>query len=172
MKYLFFLPLFLFICLIFAFPVFAHILETDRAISAVMHIDPDDTPTAGSQSALEFEIQDKTGKFSLVNCNCTVSIQEEGKVIYSHTITKQPLPYSFAKPDTYTIILAGFPKTMDAFQRFRLVYTATVEKQPSFFTQIINFFGRHIFHLLLGVGILAVCSILLIGKLYITFIGR
>src|SRR5471030_211139 len=70
---------------------YAHFLETDKNIGAVLHADPNDSPIAGSQTAFFFEFKDKQGKFQPNNCDCTFSILENGNEVFSQPIfqTKQ-----------------------------------------------------------------------------------
>src|SRR5438045_57931 len=66
--------------------VSAHVLKTDGNIGAVLHIDPDDDPIAGSQASFFFEFKDIQGKFQSQNCDCTFSIAEDGKEIFSQPL--------------------------------------------------------------------------------------
>ena len=57
----------------------AHILKTDGSIGAVLHIDPDDDPIARQSSYFFFEFKDKQNIFKLENCDCKITIFEQGK---------------------------------------------------------------------------------------------
>jgi len=109
----------------------AHILKVDGHIGAVLHINPDDNPTAGSSTDFVISFTDDTGGFSLPQCRCNVSILENGK-----TVTTQPLAasseavsdnhYTFVKPGVYDMRLSGTPKAPEAFQPFTLDYEVRV----------------------------------------------
>lgn len=111
--------------------VSAHVLEVDGHIGAVLHINPDDDPTAGSRINFVLSFTDDTGRFSLPKCRCNVSILENGK-----TVATQPLAasseavsdnhYTFVKPGVYDMRLSGTPKTPQAFQPFTLDYEVRV----------------------------------------------
>src|SRR6185369_15266285 len=64
----------------------AHILKYDGDIGAVLHVDPDDDPIAGQPTNFFFEFRDKTNKFVSGDCNCTVTITEEGRELYSSNL--------------------------------------------------------------------------------------
>src|SRR5882672_6466726 len=71
------IALFIILVLFFvATPVEAHFLASDRNIGAVLHVDPNDQPIAGSQTSFFFEFKDKQNKFKAENCDCTFAIDE------------------------------------------------------------------------------------------------
>src|SRR5947207_173429 len=76
----------IFSILFFSGSVSAHILQTDKNIGAVLHIDPEDDPIAGEQSGFFFEFKDIQNKFEPKNCTCTISIIRENKEIYSQPL--------------------------------------------------------------------------------------
>lgn len=138
--------------------VSAHVLKTDGVIGAVMHIDPDDDPIAGSIATFYFEIKDTTGKFSPQNCNCRVDIYEGGRIIYSNSlfsansansINSPVFQYVFPQRDVYRVDLVGSPQTTGQFQTFNLKYDVRVDRvvnstnnsQPSWLSV-------HLFHLI------------------------
>lgn len=109
----------------------AHVLKVDGTIGAVLHINPDDDPTAGGPTDYTLSFDDDTGKFSLAQCKCTVAIIEQGT-----TIATQPLAvannnvsedhYTFAEPDVYDLRVTGIPMTPGTFQPFTLDYAVRV----------------------------------------------
>lgn len=120
-----------------ATPVFAHFLKTDGSIGAVLHIDPDDDPIAGSQSGFFFEFKDKANKFSPDKCDCTFLIIEDGKQIFSQplfannaspSLTSASVFYTFPERNVYQIKVVGKPQTPGAFQPFTLVYDVRVAR--------------------------------------------
>lgn len=115
----------------------AHVLMTDKNIGAVLHIDPDDAPIAGQQSSFFFEFKDATNKFNPSDCQCTFSITEQGKEIYSQplfqnttkpSLTNASVFYTFPQQDVYQIAVVGQPNTSGEFQSFKLTYNIRVDQ--------------------------------------------
>lgn len=109
----------------------AHVLKVDGTIGAVLHINPDDDPTAGSSTDYAMSFDDDTDRFSLPKCNCNVSIIENGQTIATEPLaassdTVSENRYTFDKPDVYTLRFTGTPKTAGAFQPFTLSYEVRV----------------------------------------------
>lgn len=118
---------------------FAHVLQSDGSIGAVLHIDPNDDPIAGQQASLFFEFKDTTNRFTPNNCNCNVTIIENGHTIYAQPLFQNtPTPsvynasvfYTFPQPDAYQVIVTGSPLSKNAFQSFKLTYFVRAE-QPT-----------------------------------------
>src|SRR5438270_44822 len=104
-NFLLILLTFSFCLLIFPPSVSAHILQTDGDIGAVLHMDPEDDPIAGVQSAFFFEFKDRQNKFQPKKCNCIFEIEENGKNIYT-----QPLFQNDANPSlSSTSVFYTFP---------------------------------------------------------------
>lgn len=135
---------FLFFCLVvlllrWGIPtVEAHVLRTDGTIGAVMHIDPDDDPIAGEQSAFFFELKDTSGKFTPADCTCTVQFLENGAVLSEQplfqntttpSLTNASVVFTFPKRDVYTIRLIGKPLTKGDFTPFTLSYDIRVARE-------------------------------------------
>ncbi len=146
----------------FAQPVSAHILQTDKNIGAVLHIDPDDDPIVGEQSSFFFSIKDKQNKFSFANCSCTVTVKETGKIINQTTISDQTFLYTFPKKDVFQVILTGQP-TNNSFQPFSLTYDIRVERETKNQSVTTNT-ASHITHLFVGGMILLFGIVVLIIK--------
>jgi hypothetical protein len=107
----------------------AHVLKYDGTIGAVMHVDPDDDPIAGQVATFFFEFKDTSGKFSLTTCDCTISVQAQGKEIFSSPLSSSAsATYTFPQKDIYTISVIGTPKSSNAFQPFTLTYNLRVER--------------------------------------------
>lgn len=136
-----------FLVLLFAFSIVnsqlsissvsAHALKTDGNIGAILHIDPDDDPIAGSQSGFLFEFKDKQNKFTPQNCDCTFSIIEDGKEIYvqplfqnnqNPSLDSASVFFTFPERNVYQIKVAGKPTPSDAFQPFSLVWDVRVAR--------------------------------------------
>jgi hypothetical protein len=147
---------------VFTKHVYAHILQTDGTIGAVMHIDPNDDPIAGKQASFFFEFKDTTNKFDPKNCDCKMTIVEHNHTIYaqplfantsSSTIFSASGFYTLPQPDVYQIILTGTPLSNNAFQSFKLTYVVRAEPpdNTSPTPPTSNFFTTHIGHFIAGI---------------------
>jgi len=125
--------------LFFSFPASAsaHILATDNNIGSVLHIDPEDDPIVGQQASFFFEFKDKENKFKPQNCDCTFSLIEGGKQIYSQplfqnndnpSLNTASIFYTFPQKDVYKVTIIGKPTSPDAFQPFTLNYNVRVSR--------------------------------------------
>ena len=113
-------------------PASAHVLKTDGEIAAILHINPNDAPTSGSPSSLIFFVSDTTSRFTLSNCICRATIQENGRTISTINLTAlfpglSQNNYVFPNPDVYTVQLNGDPKISGDFQPFTLTYIVRVD---------------------------------------------
>ena len=113
-------------------PVAAHVLKTDGTIGAILHISPDDNPKSGVPTTYELAFKDTSNQFTLANCNCTVAILLDGKVIDTRALSAQSASisentYTFPKPNVYTLKVTGQPKEPNAYTAFTLSYTVRVE---------------------------------------------
>ncbi len=99
----------------------AHILRVDGNIGVLLHVDPNDAPVAGQPAKFFVGVQDSSGKFSIYTCDCTLTIEKDGKEIASFPINSngfyQPIEYSFPASGIYKVTVAGKP-TNGAFQPF------------------------------------------------------
>lgn len=120
--------------------VSAHVLKIDGNIGATLHIDPDDDPIAGEQSGFFFEFKDKQNAFTPVGCDCTFSISESGKEIYSQPLfqnNSQPsldnasVFFTFPQRDVYQVKVTGKPLVQNAFQPFVLTYDVRVAREAT-----------------------------------------
>lgn len=151
----------------FAQPAHAHFLATDGSIGAVLHVDPNDEPIAGSQASFFFEFKDKENKFKPENCDCTFEIDQNGKNIYSQplfqnnsnpSLSNASVFYTFPQKDVYQIKVVGKPLTPHTFQQFTLTWDFRVDQQAGgqavLGTQT-NFFAEHVTYLVL-IGVLLI----------------
>jgi hypothetical protein len=148
MKKLFVLLLFLFISLSsFVTPTFAHILASDKNIGAVLHVNPNDDPIAGSQTSFFFEFKDKENKFRPDNCDCTFSIIENEREIYAQplfqdntdpSLSNASVSYTFPQKDVYRVKVIGKPLSENDFQPFTLTWDFRVDKQVNQTSQTNN----------------------------------
>ena len=141
MKKIFTLLLFLIISFSsFVTPAFAHLLASDNSIGAVLHVDPNDNPIAGSQASFFFEFKDKENKFKPDNCDCTFSVIENGREIYAQplfqdntdaSLTNASVSYTFQQKDVYQVKVVGKPISQNDFQPFTLTWNFRVDQQAN-----------------------------------------
>jgi len=154
--------------LIVAKPVQAHFLARDGNVGAVLHVDPNDDPVAGSQSSFFFEFKDKENKFKPQNCDCIFEIEENEKNIYSQllfqnssniNISNANVFYTFPQKDIYQVKVIGKPTTQNTFQPFTLTWNFRIDQQSSSQTVSTqnrsNFFSTHLVHFL-AIGIFCI----------------
>lgn len=138
------LPLFIFL-LVFAFilhpqSAYAHFPATDGDMTVTLHVDPDDDPIPGQKAIINFLFDDSTNRFQIEQCQCSLTIAEQGFTLYSNThlaskdatnsIWNASLPYIFPKRDVYEIILSGKPKGKIDFQSFTVHWFFRVDQFP------------------------------------------
>ena len=112
-------------------PVNAHVLAADGDIGAVLHINPDDSPVSGSPTNYILSFSDTTNKFKLSECDCRVSVLENGKSLSSKSLAAtsdltSSNTFTFPKSDVYTLEITGKPKPHYGFQSFKIDYTVRV----------------------------------------------
>ncbi len=161
------LPLFTTLFFLSPLPAYAHILKTDGNIGAVLHIDPDDDPFVGQQASFFFEFKDKQNKFTPQNCDCTFSITEDGKEIFSQplfqnnsspSLDNASVFFTFPEKNVYQVKVTGKPNPADAFQKFTLTYDVRVARTTNSSTTTqgtqatnTNWFSTHIPHVIGGI---------------------
>ncbi|HSX02914.1 MAG TPA: hypothetical protein VLI05_06420 [Candidatus Saccharimonadia bacterium] len=112
----------------------AHTLEADGAIKALLHINPDDEPTAGQKTGLWFSLTDSEHKFTAAACDCRLVIKDGDRTLMDRPITAQEAPrtsmlevvYTFPRPVVYDITLQSKPRQAGEFQPFSLAYDVRV----------------------------------------------
>lgn len=118
--------------------VYAHVLESDGSIGAVMHVTPDDDPIAREESGFYFEFKDKTSKFKPENCICTFSIEKNGEQIFTQnlfannsdpSLSNASINFTFPEKNIYKIVITGQPKISGDFEAFALEYDLRVERE-------------------------------------------
>lgn len=161
--------------------VSAHILKTDGYIGAVLHIDPDDDPIVNKQTGFFFEFKDKQNKFTPQNCNCTFSISEDNKEIFSQplfqnstspSLDSASLFFTFPEKNVYQLKVTGQPNTPDAFQKFTLVYDIRVAREDSTPQQTVanssggltDWIKSHVIHLVGGFLVLGFLIFVLVKQ--------
>lgn len=121
----------IFLCLYPAGTAWAHVLQTDGDIGAVLHIKPDDNPTSGTPVDYELSFTDTTGRFRLAECHCTVTILQQDRPIANLTLAASTSQLSdntvtFPVPGVYTLEVSGSPLRAGIFQAFTLRYNIRV----------------------------------------------
>jgi hypothetical protein len=141
-KYFLFYSSFILIGWFFIFPsrAFAHFSANDKNVTVVMHVKPDDSPIPGQPVTLYFLVNDPDNPFKLSQCDCNLSITEQGKQIFSQSLHMQAetkpsiweiqVPFNFPKKDTYKIELIGNPVDSAVFQPFVVSWDFTVTQSP------------------------------------------
>jgi len=157
-------------------PAFAHFFETDNTVTGELHVEPNDNPVPGELATLNFRFVDTAKKFTLAQCDCTISIYEgkekvfETPLIPRHTshpsIYDANLVYAFPHKNTYTIVLHGIPKTKDAFQPITITWddfrvTQNPKAKPIDFTHTLLLYFGIILGAFLILGFLFLAGVLL-----------
>jgi hypothetical protein len=116
---------------------YAHFAATNGTMTVTLHTDPDDNPISGQTAYLYFLFNDKTKKFHLNECNCVVSVYEQGKQIFQQKLLDKRNPHSsvwganipivFPEKDVYLITIKGDPVTSNAFRPFFLSWYFRVD---------------------------------------------
>ncbi len=108
---------------------YAHVLESDGSVGAILHIDPGDDPIAGEKSGFYFDFKDKTDRFRVQDCDCRLVIERAGKVIHDEPFS-EPNGGDFVFParDVYRVKAVGQPKVAGTFDAFDMGYDIRVER--------------------------------------------
>jgi hypothetical protein len=140
----------------------AHVLrQANGTISGVLHIPLSDQPRAGEPSKLNVTFGDKENKFSLVNCICTMTIKQYGKILQTIELKPQMAgaaltsssTYEFPSLGAFDIIVHAKAKAGE-FREFNLAYDVDVESDArAGSTEVVRQDTSPIF--LLGAGTLA-----------------
>lgn len=109
----------------------AHVLQVDGSMGAVLHINPDDNPTAKIPINFELSFQDSAEAFDLAHCDCDISFIAHGSVVKTMPLAASGATFSsdtftFPKADVYVFHVTGKPKTGTHFKPFALDYTVRV----------------------------------------------
>ncbi|MGI8419015.1 MAG: hypothetical protein ACR2LN_00040 [Candidatus Levyibacteriota bacterium] len=140
MKKIIVVTFFLFSSLFIPQQVFAHFLATDKSIGAVLYVDPNDEPIAGSQASFFFEFKDKENKFDPQNCDCTFLIKENGNKIYSQplfqnsdkaSLSNAHVVYTFPQKDIYQVQVIGKPNPPNEFAPFTLSWDFRIDQEAN-----------------------------------------
>jgi hypothetical protein len=116
---------------------YAHTLEADNGVSAVLHIAPDDNPQAAQDTTLDFSFSSQEPGFDIRYCGCKVSFASSSDRLYSTSISSIQNSASsgyavvnFPKGGVYDLTVQGY--TSGQLQdRFKLTYRVRVTPQSS-----------------------------------------
>jgi hypothetical protein len=113
-------------------------------VGAVLHVDPDDDPYAGTTTPIVYYLKTKDREIEPSQCYCTLEIIHDGKQIaYLHSIKDHnkdaahntnkgvSFAFSFPKKGIYKLVLRGDPKGTNEFEPFYLEYTLRVVREKS-----------------------------------------
>lgn len=111
--------------------VSAHVLESNRTIGAILHIDPDDNPTVDRQQEISLFFKDTENKFTFDNCLCKLQLYLNGELIseeplLAQTDTSSNNIYIFEKEGDYNLKVIGQSTNNDDFARFEIDYQIKV----------------------------------------------
>ena len=111
----------------------AHVLETDGSVGVVLHVDPDDDPYVGQPTGIYFDVKDKSGKFSLANCDCIADFADKNGVIASAVVSGEAVQFTAPTKGVYTITLHGQPlaRAAGAFQEFKISFDVRFARTAS-----------------------------------------
>lgn len=150
----------------------AHTAETRNSISAVLHIDPQDSPKVGGKATIYFDLSDKKGMFSVDNCDCLVEISQESEIVLSEPAkifsdNSIGTEMVFTKSGSYKIVFTGTPKPEANFGEFIFEFQTEVgdenSKPPS---KLRDFLFAHGLHVTLFGGAFIVVYALYLRDLY------
>lgn len=143
----------------------AHEFKTDKGISAVLHISPDDNPLSGQKTLLYFAFSSDKPDFNLGYCKCAVSYQASDnrlKVIGITQDSEDPTSgyanVTFEKPGVYELMVRGQTGT-DVTSTFTLKFPIRVVAG----TSAAEAYDRRIASLqvlLLSITALVICGII------------
>ncbi len=111
----------------------AHSIESDNGYTGVLHIDPDDEPTAGTPAVLNFYIGKNGHSFNQNDYNIKIDIATHGKVLSHLTVEPKVFgnasdgvaQYTFPAAKSYDIDLYGQFKN-DPFTKFHMRFEVAV----------------------------------------------
>jgi hypothetical protein len=119
----------------------AHEVEVSGDVGGTMHIEPNDTPRAGTASLAWFALNRRGGStIQLAECNCSLAVYTMPHSQGTAPIQQPPLnaisiegrpgvpsaTITFPRAGTYEIVLKGQPNTANAFLPFELRFPVTI----------------------------------------------
>lgn len=111
----------------------AHVLKQDNGITGILHIPPEDNPSAGQPTEMDESFGDQAGRFSLPDCDCMMSIKGGGKVLqtvplkpyFSGATLDSVATVQFPTVGVYDVVVTGRAKD-HKFPDFQLDYLVRV----------------------------------------------
>jgi hypothetical protein len=114
-----------------AHKAYAHFPETSGALTAILHVEPDDFPPAANPETIYFIFDDLSSKFNVADCSCNLSISEKGQPLYYAPLappstdqlsiySTRGIAFTFPNQDSYQIRLVGAPLKSSDFPAFSL----------------------------------------------------
>ena len=126
---------------VFIFEAKAHQVEIAGDVGGTIHLEPNDTPSAGTPTLTWFALVRQGGvSIPLADCNCQLTLYTQPYSASSTPIQTPPLrPVSeegyenipgaeitFPQVGAYTLVITGEPKQPNDFQPFELQFDVTV----------------------------------------------
>jgi hypothetical protein len=144
------------LCIVFftPFTVAAHTTKTSGTIFITLHTEPGDVPVAGGESALVFNVEDTSRKFSLKECLCHLTVEKDGKKILEEPLSRDEtydvvVPVIFPEAALYRVILAATSSEVNVFEPFVFTYDIRVEQNADGENRSHFSFRHHKFHIIL-----------------------
>jgi hypothetical protein len=122
-------------------PLAAHEVEISNEVGGTLHIEPNDSPKAGTSSLAWFALARRGGQpIPLADCNCKLSVYAQPRSS-GDAPTQQPtlsatsaegrtgVPsanITFPRAGAYELVLQGSPVSTGAFSPFELRFAVTV----------------------------------------------
>lgn len=113
----------------------AHVQVTDNGVSAVMHILPEDDPSARDPTYIQFTFGGSKAAFDVGSCSCKLSVTQDGKETERNPVESLDatsgighVVVTFPKAGVYNLRLTGFTDS-SAEQRFALPYVVRVSPE-------------------------------------------
>jgi hypothetical protein len=136
MKKIVFGVLLIFLAFGFFKPALAHEYQTDGTITVLLHTNPDDDPVVAEPASLFFQVTDTAGRFDAAKCDCSVTISDQGKQLFSDSLLRIDgasiygftIPFTFPQKAVYGVVVTGKPKTLGAFQSFQVQFALRVDR--------------------------------------------
>jgi hypothetical protein len=114
----------------------AHETKKVGTLSILYHTGQVDEPAAGQPETLYFSFEDESGKFRIEDCECSATVEREGRVVASVFLDVNEAyganvgshDVVFPELGVYKVRVDGKSKT-DKFSPFQVSYDRRVEKQ-------------------------------------------
>ncbi len=122
----------------------AHVLESNNGVSAVLHITPDDDPTAGVATPIGLEFNSTIPGFDLGNYKTDIvvtgtSVSASSPAVTMSSDSSDPLygtaQVTFPDPGTYSIVVHGVANDTARDKDFSITYEVRAERPVTTLTQ-------------------------------------